>query len=400
MKTVDAVMRCNVPFFDFKAPFAEDPEAFVEIFRTTLAAGGIILQEAVAEFEEKLARYIGSPHVVGTADCTNAMLLGLRALDVGRGDEVIFCSHTFVATAQSIYFAGATPVPAEVAPDRNIDPDSVESLITPRTRAIMVTQLNGRVCDMARIDAIAKKYGLHVTEDAAQALGGSFGGRRAGTFGAFGAFSFYPSKLLGGFGDAGAVATADPELAEKVFRMRNHGANSQKRLEKGDRIWSTGSRLDNLQAALLSYKLVRLPAALARRRQIARTYHAAFAELPDFGRPPGPDENGSHFDVFQNYEVDVGRREQLRDFLQEHGVGTIVQWGGCAVHQLTGLGFTQRLPATERFFERCFLLPMNHYLSDEAVLHVCSVVRAYYGLPAWSEIAALKPNDSVAPICP
>lgn len=388
----------KVPFFDFKAPFAEDPERFTAIFQTTLAAGGIILQAAVDEFEDRLARFVGSTYAIGTADCTNAMLLGLRALGIGRGDEVIFCSHTFVATAQSIHFCGATPVPAEVGLDRMMDPDRIEALVTARTKAIMVTQLNGRVCDMDRIGAIAAKHGLQVVEDSAQALGGSFGGQRAGTFGAFGAFSFYPSKLLGGFGDGGAVTTGDGKIAEAVYRMRNHGANRQKRLEPTSTIWSTGSRLDNVQAALLNHKFESLPTALARRRQIARTYHAAFEGLPDFGRPPGPDEGNRHFDVFQNYEVDVGVREPLRTHLEQHGVGTIVQWGGAAVHQMSGLGFTQSLPFTERFFTRCFLLPMNHFLSDDDVLHVSTAVRSYYGFDAWKDMAAANPSDLVSEI--
>lgn len=389
-----------VPFFDFKAPFAEDPEGFTTVFRQTLAAGGIILQAAVSEFESKLAKLVGAAYAVGTADCTNAMLLGLRALGIGRGDEVIFCSHTFVATAQSIYFTGATPVPVEVGADRMIDPAAIEAAITPRTRAVMVTQLNGRVCDMERVGAIASRHGLLVLEDSAQALGASFDGRRAGTFGSFGAFSFYPSKLLGAFGDAGAVTTDDAELAETVFRMRNHGANSQKQLETNSTIWSTGSRLDNVQAALLNYKLPSFGKSIARRRQIARTYHAAFEDIPEIGRPPGPDVSNKRFDVFQNYEVDVSDRTPVREHLVRHGVGTIIQWGGAAVHQMEGLGFTQRLPNTERFFKRCFLLPMNQYMSDEDVLQVCSAMRGYFGASPWRDLAEVRTGDAVDPVRP
>jgi dTDP-4-amino-4,6-dideoxygalactose transaminase len=392
--------RREVPFFDFKAVFAEDPEGFTDVFRTTLAGGSMILRADVRTFEERFAAFTGSLFAVGMADCTNAMQLGVRALGIGSGDEVIFCSHTFVATAQGIYFAGATPVPVEMGDDRMIDPEAIEPAITPRTKAIMVTQLNGRVCDMDRVGAVAKKHGLAVLEDAAQSLGASFRGRRAGAFGAFGAFSFYPSKLLGTFGDGGALTTDDERLADCVFRMRNHGADRQLRIEPDSTVWSTNSRLDNLHAALLNYKLPGFPATLARRRQIARTYHSAFEGLPDFGRPPGPDEANEHFDVFQNYEIDVGDRDPLRRHLQEEGVGTILQWGGVAVHQLRGLGFKQRLPRTERFFERCLLLPMNQYLSDADVLHVCSTVRGHYGLPPWREILEGRDADLIGPARP
>jgi dTDP-4-amino-4,6-dideoxygalactose transaminase len=385
-----------VPFFDFKAVFAEDPDGFAETFRATLAGGGIILQRAVEEFEERLARYLGCRFAVGLSDCTNSMQIGIRALGIGAGDEVIICSHTFIATAQAVRFAGATPVPVEMQADRMIDPDAIGPAITPKTKAIMVTQLNGRVCDMDRVESVAGRHGLLVLEDAAQALGASFAGRRAGTFGTFGAFSFYPSKLLGGFGDGGALTTNDEALADRVFRMRNHGANRSKQLEADTPLWSTNSRLDNIHAAILNFKFADFPRTLARRRQIARTYHAAFEGLPGFGRPPGPDEPGPHFDVYQNYEIEVADRDSLRAHLQSRGVGTIVQWGGAAVHQMRGLGFTQRLPRTERFFERCALLPMNQYMSDEQVIHVCSMVRAFYGFGAWREMAETQSGDSPA----
>lgn len=389
-----------VPFFDFKAVFAEDPDGFSEVIRSTLAGGGIILQGAVDAFEQRLSGYIGCGFSVGTSDCTNAMQLGVRALEIGIGDEVIICSHTFIATAQAIRFAGATPVPVEMQADRMIDPDAIASAVTPRTRAVMVTQLNGRVCDMDRVEAVAKKHGLLVLEDAAQALGASFRGRRAGAFGKFGAFSFYPSKLLGGFGDGGALTTSDEALADRVFRMRNHGANRQKQLDDGGTVWSTNCRLDNVHAAILNYKFTNFPRSLARRRQIARTYHSAFEGLPDFGQPPGPDEGGAHFDVYQNYEIDVANREAFRTHLQAKGVGTIVQWGGVAVHQMQGLGFTQRLPFTERFFERCLLLPLNQFMTDKDVLHVCSTVRSFFGMPKFEEMSEVVLSDLVDPVRP
>lgn len=390
-------MTCKpaVPFFDFKAVYAEDPEGFTRTFRDALAEGGIILQAAVAQFEAQLASFIGGRFAVGTADCTNAMHLGLRALGIGVGDEVIICSHTFIATAQAVHFAGATPVPVEMQHDRMIDPDAIGPAVTGRTKAVMVTQLNGRVCDMDRVSAVADKHGILVLEDAAQALGAAFANRCAGTFGTFGAFSFYPSKLLGGFGDGGALTTNDEALADRVSRLRNHGANRQKQLEAENGLWATNCRLDNLHAALLNHKLRNFPHSLARRRQIARTYHAAFEGLPDFVRPPGPDEGGPHFDVFQNYEIDVGDRDLLRGNLQARGIGTIIQWGGTAVHQMRGLGFSQQLPCTDRFFRRCLLLPMHQYLSDDDVVSVCTAVRAHYGLPSWKDMAPSLAVDSL-----
>lgn len=382
-----------ISFFDFKAVFAEDPGGFTEVFRSTLASGGIILQQAVDDFERAIAKYVGCKHAIATSDCTNALILGLRAAGIGPGDEVILCSHTFIATAQAVHFAGAVPVPVEVGPDRMIDPDSIGRALTGRTRAILITQLNGRVCDMDRIQSIADDQGLLVAEDSAQALGATFNGRFAGTFGAFGTFSFYPSKLLGCFGDGGLLTTNDDRVAELVFHMRNHGADREKRLNRTSSIWATNSRLDNLQAAFLNYKLGKFEDTLARRRRIARTYHAAFEAIPDFEVPPGPDTNGPHFDVFQNYEIDVGDRDGLRLHLQRSGIGTTIQWGGIAVHHLRALGFTQELPRTDKFFRRCMLLPMNQFMSDNDVLRVCSSVRQYYGLSQWHELAPPAAGD-------
>jgi len=240
-----------VPFFDWKAMFAEDPDGFTETFRATLGGGGIILQAAVDEFEARLAAYVGTAHAVATSDCTNSMHLGLRALEIGQGAEVVISSHTFIATAQAVHFAGAVPVPADIGGDWMIDPASVEASITPRTRAIMVTQLNGRVCDMDAIRAIAQRRKLLVLEDSAQALGASFRDIRAGAFGTFGAFSFYPSKLLGTFGDGGGITTGDKGFADTIFSMRNHGANRAKQLDPNGTVWATNSRLDNLRPEIV-----------------------------------------------------------------------------------------------------------------------------------------------------
>jgi len=382
----------EVPFFRWSALFNEDPEGFTEVFRRTMAAGQIILQAPGEQFEAAVADFLGAKHVLGVADGTSAIELGLRAMNLKGGDEVIISSHTFVATAQAIHYAGATPVPVEMQDDWMIDPASIKARITSRTKAIMVTQLNGRTCDMDAVQAVADAAGLPVLEDAAQALGSSFKGRRASTFGEFGTISLYPSKLLGGFGDGGLFVTDNDELADTVFRLRNHGANARKELDPAWPGWATNSRLDTLHAALLLHKLPTFPASLGRRRQIARTYHAALEGLP-IDRPPAPDAAGDHFDVYQNYEIATDRRAALRAHLLDLGVGTIVQWAGQPVHHLNGLGLSADLPVTDRFFERCFLLPMNQFLTDEDVLHVCSVVRGFYGQSAWSDMAPLLTTD-------
>jgi dTDP-4-amino-4,6-dideoxygalactose transaminase len=225
---------------------------------------------------------------------------------------------------------------------------------------------------------IASRHNLEVFEDSAQAAGAKINGRGAGTFGRWGVYSFYPSKTLGCFGDAGALVTNDDDIANKVRRMRNHGAGPDKIIGIDIDIWGTNSRIDNIQAGILSYKLTYYDQAIARRREIAALYHNAFSRINALRLPPRPDV-GPYFDIFQNYELCTGQRDALRHHLAGNGIGTIVQWGGFGIHQLKGLGFTADLPKTDRFFQESLLLPMNHILTDEQVSHVIRSVGGFFG---------------------
>jgi dTDP-4-amino-4,6-dideoxygalactose transaminase len=266
----------------------------------------------------------------------------------------------------------------ECGGDHLIDPAAVEAAVTPRTRVVMPVQLNGRTCDMDALQRLADRHGLVIVEDAAQGLGSKFKGRPAGSFGAAAEFSFYPAKVLGCFGDGGGVATNDSEVARRVMLLRDHGRD-----ERGEVVsWGLNSRLDNLHAAVLNVKLKYFGEEIERRRQLARLYREGLEELEDMTLPPGPDEEPDHFDVYQNYEVESGRRDALRAHLERDGVCTIVQWAGKAVHQFEGLGLRgAHLPRTDRLFTRCFLLPMNTSLTDDEVHYICASIRRFYGRP-------------------
>jgi len=370
-----AVSKRSVPFFNYPSVFACQEEEFLAIFADVGRRGAFILQRDLKEFERNLARYLGAKHVVGVANATDGLILAVRVAGVSAGDEVIFSSHTMVATASAIHFAGATPVPVDCGPDHLIDPRAVAAAITPRTKAILPTQLNGRTADMDALAAIARKHGLVIVEDAAQALGSRFKGRAAGTFGVAGAISFYPAKTLGCFGDGGCVMTNDDDVYEQLLLLRDHGRDAT-----GDVVaWGINSRLDNLQAAVLNHKLKGYDNAIARRRQIAGIYRQLLGDVAELRLPPGPDDDPDHFDIFQNYEIEAQRRDELRAYLKEEGVGTLIQWGGKAVHEFRKLGFTQRLPATERLFTRLLMLPMHTALADEDVEYVAGLIRAFYG---------------------
>ena len=366
----------SVPFFNYQKAFTANEEEYVAIFRDVLRRGAFIMQQDLERFEQNLARYLGVKHVLGMANCTDALIIALRAAGVGSGDEVIFPSHTMVASPSSAFFVGATPVPVDCGPDHLIDPAAIERAITKRTRAIMPVQLNGRTANMDAIGAIAKRYDLLIVEDSAQGLGSKFRGKLAGTFGIAGTYSFYPAKILGCFGDGGALVTNDDEVARRTRLYRDHGRNAR----TGEvEMWGLNSRLDNLQAAVLDFQFRDYQGIISRRRTIASLYQRLLGDIEQLALPPAHDSDPAHFDTFQNYEIEAERRDGLREFLKRRGVGTLVQWGGKAVHQFTGLGFNVTLPNTERLFERCLMLPMNLTVSDDDVHYIAGAIREFYG---------------------
>lgn len=367
-------MTKSIPFFNYPALFARDEQELLAVIHDVLRRGAYIMQKDLLQFEANLARFLGVKHVVGVADGTVALMMGLRAAGIEPGDEVIVPSHTFVASAAAIHHVGAIPVLADCGADHLIDGADVARRITAKTRAIMPVQLNGRTAHMDSIVELARKHGLKIVEDSAQALGSKYKGRFAGTFGVAGTCSFYPSKTLGCFGDGGAVFTNDDAAAEMLRLMRDHGRGSTGEVVA----WGYNSRLDNLQAAVLDYKLARYDGEIERRRQLASIYQVRLGGLEQMLLPPAPDSDPDHFDIYQNYEVEADKRDALRQYLDGRGVKTIIQWGGMTIHQFRKLGLNSDVPRTEAMTARFMLLPMNTSLSDDDVHYVCDVVTSFY----------------------
>ena len=378
-------MTKRVPYINYPRHYETMRAGAMAAVDRVLARGDLMLRADLRDFEEHLAAFVGARHAIGVGNCSDALRLALLAAGVGPGDEVITVAHTFVATAAAIHHTGAAPLLVDVGADHLMDPAAVEQAIGPRTKAILPVHLNGRLCDMEPLSALAERHRLILIEDAAQGLGASFGRKKGGTFGLAGCFSFYPAKILGAFGDGGAVVTNDGAFAEKIRALRNGG-----RLPNGDLIgWGWNSRLDNLQAAILDLKLKLLPGWIERRREIAARYQAPLAGLPGLVLPPGPAAAGNRFDVFQNYEIETDDRDGLAAHLATSGIETMLPWGGRAVHQFPALGFEGlRLPATERLFERLLLLPMHCELSDEQVDYVAATICRYAGQAAPAAAAA------------
>ena len=369
-------MSWKVRFVDYPAQFRKlEPEIMGTLHRL-LSDGDLMLRQQLRDFEAHLARFVGTGHAVGISNCTDALHLALRAAGIGPGDEVITVSHTFVATAAAIHHTGATPVLVDIGDDHNMDPAAAEAAITPRTRAIVPVHLNGRLCDMERLTALADRHGLLIIEDSAQALGSSLNGRCGGSWGLAGCFSFYPAKLLGAFGDAGAMVTNSAEMDQQVRLLRDHG-----RSEGGEIVqWSFNCRLDNIQAALLDLKLARLPEAIEKRRSLARCYDERLRDLSTLCLPPPPVEDGPYFDVFQNYELEAEARDELVPYLKESGVEILLPWGGRAIHQSPRLGLSHfHLPRTEQAFRSILHLPLHPELTEDQVDYVAEVIHRFYG---------------------
>lgn len=364
----------KIPFFNYPHIFKENEAEYSRALVETCSRGAYIMQQDLRDFEENIKRMLGVKYAIGTADGTMAILAGLVAAGVGPGDEVILPSHTFVATAAAVKHSGATPVLADCKADHTIDAESVKRLLTSKTKCILPVQLNGRTTDMDAICAVAEEHGLVIVEDSCQALGSKFKGVFAGTFGMAGAFSFYPSKTLGCFGDGGAVITNDDKVADYIYKFRDHGRGAD-----GDvTLFGFNARLDNVQAAVLNVKLKYYQAAVEKRRSLAARYEERLKDQKNVLRPPGPDSDSRHYDIFQNYEVEANDRDKLREYLSARGVSTIIQWGGKLIHQFRELRLRHDSRYAEEMSRKYLLLPMNTSLSLDDIDYIADVINDFY----------------------
>jgi len=379
-------MDWKVRFVDFPQQYRKMESELMGTIKTVLSQGDLILRQQLRDFENNLAAFVGTKYAVGVSNCTDGLYLTLEACGIGSGDEVITVSHSFVATVAAIHHTGATPILVDVGNDHNMNVNELEKAITPKTKAILPVHLNGRMCDMEALMNLVGKNNLLVIEDAAQALGGSFKGQKAGSIGIAGCFSFYPAKTLGAMGDAGAVVTNSKELYEKLLLLRDHG-----RLNKTDLAgWGYNCRLDNLQAAILDLKLKYLPEWIRRRRELAGLYHKYLAHLPQITLPPAPTNETPYYDVYQNFVIEAENRDQLFEHLTKNGIETLISWPK-AVHHQKELGLTQfKLPQTDQLCRKVISLPLTTELEDEQIEFVANTVGQFYSMPAYQSTAKIS----------
>lgn len=351
----------NVSFLDLKAITDMVRPELDDAYRRVMDSGWFIHGKECGEFEKEFSAYVGGEHCIGVGNGLDALRMILLGYGIGDGDEVLVPSQTFIATWLAVSETGATPIPVDIDPKTfNIDPNLIEAAITTKTKAIMPVHLYGQPADMDPIIALAEQYGLKVIEDAAQAHGARYKGRPCGTLGHAAAFSFYPGKNLGAFGDGGAVVTNDSVIAEKIRSLSNYGSTEKYHHD----IQGCNSRLDELQAAFLRVKLSYLDAWTEQRRKIAKTYRCALP-APIIPFVPTWAEPSWHL-----YVIQTSKRDEIQRSLEEQGIQTLIHYPIAPADQKAYKGIAPSLESGRRAAAKCLSLPMGPHLSSAQVNHV------------------------------
>jgi dTDP-4-amino-4,6-dideoxygalactose transaminase len=367
--------RLPIPYVDLARAHAPLRDEILEAVGAVVDHGQFILGGPVEDFEERFADLCGTRFAVAVNSGTDALALALRALGIGPGDEVITVPNSFVATAAAIRLCGARPVFVDVRDDLNLDPDWIPRVLTERTRAILPVHLTGRPADMDAIREAARVHHLWVVEDCAQAVAAEHRGRPVGSMGHAGCFSFHPLKTLGACGDGGAVVTGDEQVHRRLVRLRNLGLEDRDHCST----FSGNSRLDSIQAAILLLKIKHLAGWTERRRAAAAFYREALGGIRGL-RPPG--ERPHEKAVYHTFVVEADRRDELKRFLEERGIGTAIHYPIPIHLQEAAAGLGHRpgdFPVAERLSGRILSLPIYPELSREDLERVAGAIREFYG---------------------
>jgi len=365
-------MNWKVPYINIPQQYLDSKEIINKEFERVMSQGSFILRDDVKLFEKNMAEYLGIKNVIGVNSGTDALYITMKLLGLEKGDEVITVAHTFVATLASITHMGSTPVLVDIDYDYNMNTNLIESKITNKTKAILPVHLNGRICNMDAICEIAKKHGLLIVEDAAQALGAKYKKIHAGNFGLAGTWSCHPMKTLGCAGDGGFIGTNDDDLAEKAIYMRDHGQKTKTALEA----FGYNSRLDNLQAAILNIKFKKLDEWVLKRRQIASEYDEKLSELPIKTPPPPSDDD--NYDSYNSYVIMSSKRDSLHDHLRNNGVEVFVHISKPLYkHKKLNLS-SVTLKNNEKICGEILSLPIYPELKESQLDYVINCIKTFY----------------------
>jgi len=366
-----------IPLIDLKRQYTMLSNEIKEAITEVLQSGQYILGPKVSEFEKRCSEYLNVKHCIGVGNGTDALVIALESLGIGNGDEVITTPFTFFATAEAIVRVGAKPVFVDIdPPSYNINPEEIEKKITPKTKAIIPVHIFGQVCNMDRILEIAKKYNLYVIEDACQAFGAEYNGKKAGTIGDVGCFSFFPTKNLGGFGDGGLIVTNDDKVAERARMLRQHGSKKKYYNE----LIGFNSRLDEIQAAILLVKLKYIDDWNKRRYQIAQRYDQGL-KLNGL-LTPAKTNNYERGHIYHLYVLQHEKRDELIEYLSQKGIATGIYYP-VPLHltkALQFLGYKEGdFKVAEEVSKKSFAIPMFPELTDEEIEFIISSINEFGG---------------------
>ncbi len=365
-------MEIKVKFVNLGLQFQNLKEEIISKFEELSSKGAYVLTDELKIFEENFASFCGTKYAIGVGNCTDALFLSLKALGIGEGDEVITVPNSFIATAGAINVVGAKPVFVDVKEDYNIDPEKIEQAITTKTKAIIPVHLTGRVADMDKIMIIAKKHGLFVIEDAAQAVGAEYKNKKAGSFGDTGCFSLHPLKNLHVQGDGGIITTNDKELYEKILKLRNHGLKNRDECE----MWGFNSRLDSIQASIGNIKLKHIDKWNNRHRDIANKYRENLKNLVMV-----PSDKDFENPVYHNFIIQFNKRDELQAYLLNNGIDTKIHYP-IPIHlqeAAKNLGHKEGdFPIAEKQCKTILSLPIYPELTDDEIELIISTFKSYF----------------------
>jgi dTDP-4-amino-4,6-dideoxygalactose transaminase len=363
----------RVPYTDFPQQYREERIDLLQAIEKVMEKGDFILGESVQKFEDGFAALCQTPHAIGVGSGTDALIIALKILGIQPGDEVITVPNSWISTASCIALTGAKPVFVDVSDDLNLDPEQLEQAITPQTKAIIPVHLAGRPAKMDKIRKIADDFGLFIIEDAAQAVGAEYQGKRTGAWGDIGCFSLHPLKNLNACGDGGVITCLDEKYAERIKLMRNHGLEDREHASS----WGMCSRLDSLQAAILCYRLGKLEKIERKRRETAVYYNDC---LSDYVIVPKTNEEEHH--VYHTYIIQTEKRDALAEYLQRRDISVKVHYP-IPIHLQKAaeyLGYHPGdFPNTERLCKQILTLPIHQYLSEAQREFVVSSVKDFFG---------------------
>jgi dTDP-4-amino-4,6-dideoxygalactose transaminase len=372
--TTNAIPAVRIPAEDLTRQYDEIKDEIAAALARVLPSGKYTLGPELAAFEQEFAQYCGTTSAIGTSNGTDALHLALAACGIGAGDEVITVPNTYIATVFAITYVGATPVFVDVQPDTyNLDPELLEAAITNRTRAVIPVHLYGQPCDMDAVLSVARSHGLHVIEDASHAHGARLRGRRTGSFGDINCFSFYPTKTLGAFGDAGAITTDDPELDSRARQLRYMG----QKIKHHHEIIGYQKRMDEIQAAVMRVKLSHLDRWIGQRQAVAERYRELLADTPLVLPYIAPERTHAYY----LYTVLAPRRDELHAFLTSRGIGTQLIYPILVPDQGAYRDRPLRsgpIPVARRLVEQVLCLPLFPELREEEQLEIAESIHAFY----------------------